>query len=758
MSETMSAERNTSGAGAESTTEPRILKPAVAVILFVLALAVVTLRFHRLDELPPGLYFDEGANGLDALQVLRGKHSIYFPENYGREPLGIYLMALAVSILGRTELAIRVPTALASGGTIFAVFWLGRLLFGRDGNSGRATPWRGLLVGGVGAGLLAVSLAQTVIGRTSFRVNYLPLLLTLCLALLWEGWRRRNWRRVALAGACAGLLAYSYIAARFTPFLFLLFGLSFLMPWARSEPEGAISGNAFLSHRFSSLNSRLRAELPLASIFVGVSGILAAPILVYFVLHPTLFFLRSSQVTVFQPGGGLVGPLWDSVVNLWEHLLAFGIRGDPNWRHNYSGQPMLNLWQAFFFWLGLGTAVRRWQQPNARLLILWLALLLLPAVLSRDENVPHFLRMFGATPAIYLLTGVGAWETIRFLRDRLHWKQLKWAPAWRREGTKAVAVVGAVVGLILVQGMHTYRAYFQEWAAAPDVNLAYDKIWTDLALALNEHPFAIDTVYLVVPITDYAWRHQARMHPGFDYLYTGAAATSIINASATQNWAPKIQSTLAAREKVSTVHYVDWDNSLAVENAYFNWQVAVILEKYGRQLKSERHDSFHIHTYTDIDLNRPWTFYEHLEPLTVHYDGSISLYGFALGQGKEQLSSNQQFDLEPDRTWWIAMQWQTAPGLEAIYSISLRLHDAEGSMVYQQDAVLENFVPSPTNRWQAEELVDTLHLLQFPSDFPPGEYDLRLVVYDFETLKPTVELDVWEVEKTLARLRVGELE
>ena len=160
MSETMSAERDTSGAGAESTTEPRSLKLAAAVILFALALAVVTLRFHRLDELPPGLYFDEGANGLDALQVLRGKHAIYFPENFGREPLGIYLMALAVSILGRTELAIRIPTALASGGTIFAVFWLGRLLFGRDGESGRATPWRGLLVGGVGAGLLAVSLAR----------------------------------------------------------------------------------------------------------------------------------------------------------------------------------------------------------------------------------------------------------------------------------------------------------------------------------------------------------------------------------------------------------------------------------------------------------------------------------------------------------------------------------------------------------------------------------------------------------------------
>ena len=758
MSETMSAERDTSGAGAESTTEPRSLKLAAAVILFALALAVVTLRFHRLDELPPGLYFDEGANGLDALQVLRGKHAIYFPENFGREPLGIYLMALAVSILGRTELAIRIPTALASGGTIFAVFWLGRLLFGRDGESGRATPWRGLLVGGVGAGLLAVSLAQTVIGRTTFRVNFLPLLLTLCLALLWEGWRRRSWRRVALAGACAGLLAYTYIAARFTPFLFLFFGLSFLVPWGRSEPERAISGNGFLSHRFSSLKSRLWAELPLASVFVGVTSVLAAPILVYFVLHPNYFFLRSSQVSVFQPGSGLIGFLWALVVNVWEHLLAFGIRGDPSWRHNYSGQPLLNMWEAFFFWLGVGTAVWRWKQPNLRLLLLWLALLLLPALLSRDDNVPHFLRMLGATPAMYLLTGVGAWETIRFLRDRFLWGQVKWAPDWRREGTKAATVVGAVVGLILIQGAHTYRAYFQEWAAAPDVNLAYDKIWTDLALALNEHPSTRGTVNLIVPISDYAWRHEARMHPSFDYLYTGAAATRIIDATATHNLAPKIKSTLTALEKVSTVHYVDRDNSLVGGIAHSDRQVAVILEKYGRYLGSESHDSFQIHSYADIDLNRPWTYYEHLEPLTVHYDGGISIHGFALGQGTEQLSSNQQFDLDGDRSWWVVLQWQTAPGLEAVYSISLRLHDAEGSMVYQQDAVLENFVPSPTNRWQADELVDTLHFLEFPSELLPGEYDLRLVVYDFETLIPTVEQGVWEAEKTLARLKVGELE
>ena len=405
MSETITSAQGPTDVAGPGRAERLRLTWVAWGILLVLALAVVMLRFQRLSELPPGLSYDEGAHGVDALSVLRGEHAAFFPESHGREGLIVYAIALTTSVLGRTILAVRLPTALASAGTVFAVFWLGRLLFGREWDSGRATPWRGLLVGGVGAGLIAVSLAQTVIGRTAFRVNFLPLLLCLCLGLLWEGWRCRSWQRVALAGACAGLLAYTYIAARFVPFLFLFLGLSFLVPWGRSEYGGEMRGWALLSHRFSSLTSRLQAEMPLAGVFVGVAGVVAAPILIYFALNPDQFFLRSDQVSVFQSDGGPAGPLWALFINVWEHLLTFGIYGDPSWRHNYSGQPLLNIWEAFFFWIGVGTAVWRWKQPAVRLLLLWLALLLLPAMLSRDGNVPHFLRMFGATPAMYLLTG-----------------------------------------------------------------------------------------------------------------------------------------------------------------------------------------------------------------------------------------------------------------------------------------------------------------------------------------------------------------
>ena len=169
-------------------------------VFVALAAIVLFLRLYRLHEIAPGLKFDEGWNGIFALQVLQGEHAFLFGD---KEGLGVYLVALATKFLGRTPLALRLPTALASVSTVFVLFWLGRLLFGRDEN-GRETPWHGIVVGGVASCLLAVSLGQTILGQTSYRGPLLPLLLALCLALLWWGQTRRQWWGIVLAGLCAG--------------------------------------------------------------------------------------------------------------------------------------------------------------------------------------------------------------------------------------------------------------------------------------------------------------------------------------------------------------------------------------------------------------------------------------------------------------------------------------------------------------------------------------------------------------------------
>ena len=730
-----SAQRYASAADSGKVERLRLTLAAGGIVL-VLAVIVVLLRFHRLSELPPGLAYDEALNGELALKVLQGEHAVFFPVSDGREAAVIYALALVTSVLGRTLLAAHLPTALGSAGLVFAVFWLGQVLFGRT-ESGRATPWRGLLVSGVAAGLLAVFLSQTVIGRTAYnKVTHMPLLLSLCLALLWLGWskpgrslsteqcaeaeKQRSWWWIALVGLCAGLLPYTYIPARFTPFLFFLFGMSFLLPLRAPARK------------------RIRAELPWVGLFVGVAGLVAAPILIHFALHPAHFFMRSSQLSIFDSNSSQAGLLGAFLVNLWEHLLVFGFRGDPNWRHNFPGQPMLTLGESFFFWLGVGTTVFRWQRPAHRLLFLWLGVLFLPAVLSRDDTVPHFLRLTGAVPAIYLLVGVGVWEAFRFLKERFF-----------RENEIGVAfAVGAVAsGLILVQGVTTYRTYFQKWAVAPEVREAHSAAWTDLILTLNEQPPDADMAYLVP-------RHKGLYD--FRYLYQGAAPVHVFHTTA-PGLAQKIESTLTAMENLSTVKVVEWDaNAVWIDGR--TRLISVLLDKYGRFQDSEEYADFQIRTYTDVALERPWTLYEQLEPLTVEYDGGIALQGFALGQGEGQLSSEQLPSLGENRSLWMALKWQLAPGLGIDYAISVRLHDAEGGGVYQKDVALWETDYTWAGGGEPSEQFVTLVQLDLPADLQPGEYELRLVVYDVKSLKPTVELGVWEPEATLTRLRLAEFQ
>ena len=100
------------------------------------------LRLYRLSEVPPGIYLTEGIHGVNALQVLQGEHAVFFPDDYGRAGMFIYAVALTISVMGRTMLAVRLPAALVSTGAVVAVLWLGKTLFGRD-ESGRSTHGAG---------------------------------------------------------------------------------------------------------------------------------------------------------------------------------------------------------------------------------------------------------------------------------------------------------------------------------------------------------------------------------------------------------------------------------------------------------------------------------------------------------------------------------------------------------------------------------------------------------------------------------------
>lgn len=160
--------------------------------------------------------------------------------------------------------------------------------------------------------------------------------------------------------------------------------------------------------------------------------------------------------------------------------------------------------------------------------------------------------------------------------------------------------------------------------------------------------------------------------------------------------------------------------------------------------------------FADYLRSQVQPLYGEMEPLSIDYDGDISLRGLALGQGEEQMSWQGTLNLELKRALWMVMLWQVKPGLTADFAISLRLYDVDGQQAYQKDHVLGNADLARTSQWSAYGAVETLFYVDFPEDLLPGEYELRLIVYDADTLTPTVEIDVWEPEFVLARLRLRE--
>ncbi len=696
---------------------PRSRRLIVAGITAVLTLAVLMLRLYRLGELPAGIQVSEALNGIDALRVLRGEHAVFFPSEFsGHEGLVVYLIALSITFLGQTDLALRLPTALASASTVFVVFWLGRLLYGRD-EKGLETPWRGIFIGGVGASLMAVSIGQTVLGRTVFRANHLLLLLSLCLALLWWGWRERSWKTVALAGICAGLVQYTYIPARFTPFLFVAFGLSFLIP---HRPDKRV---------------RVNAELPWVLTFGVVAFLVAAPILFFFLFNPEHFFLRSNSLSILSSEinrGNPLGALFDNVIG---HLAAFGFNGDVSWRHNFNALPMLNPWETAFFWLGAAAAIWQWKRPASRLMLLWLAFLLLPAVIARDYD-PNTLRMLGATPPVYLLTAFGLWEAFQFASNR-------YFPTKIREGALALSAV--LTGVILIQGLTTFRNYFDIWAFEPGVQFAYEVPWSDFARALEAQPSSEGEIYLIPDTLE---------HPSLDYIYTGTASVFYFQRDTTDlsYLADSIRSALSLKGNLTKVKVVQ------LNNIHVGWigndtgRVAVLLRKYAQYEKTETFTDFQVHSFTNISLSEPWSFYDHINPSTVYYDGGITLLGFAIGQGREEFPADQPVIVEKGLPIWMALNWEVTPDAAVDYSISLRLQNSVGEAVFQHDETLWNPLHQPTSLWDPEERIDTLVQFTPPADIPPDSYELRLVVYNVETLVPTVEVGVWEPEATLAEI------
>ncbi len=393
-------------------------------IVLLLLLVGAALRLGSLGDAPPGLYHDEAQHGLDALDVLRGDVRLYFPANNGREPLFIYLVTAGVALLGRSPLAVRLPSFFAGILTLAATYDLARILWGR-----RTGRWA--------LAVLAVTLWHVHLSRVGFRAVLLPLFTALFLGQLARavaGDRDRSW---VFAGLIYGASWYTYMAARFTPValgVVVIYGVSTHFREVRKMWRGAL-------------------------LFCGAALIVLLPLGLYTLRHPDVVLTRTGQVSIFSPEinqGDLVGTV---ARHFWRTVGMFFVRGDRIWRHNLAWRPVWDPALGLAFVVGLGVALKRSRRdPGAALALLWTTTMTIPTFLA--EDAPHFLRGVGVLPTAALLPAVGlAWL------ERKLGRLVSVEPKFARRLLGSVPLVLWLVGLTL-----TANDYFVRFAADP---LAY---------------------------------------------------------------------------------------------------------------------------------------------------------------------------------------------------------------------------------------------------------------------------------------------
>lgn len=465
----------------------------LAALALITGLAAV-LRFWQLAAIPPGFHYDEAYEALEAWRVLHQAdyRPIFFPGNFGVEPMFIYLTSLAFRLFGESPAAMRGVAALIGTLTVPALYFLGRELARVDRRFSVSAAW-----------LAAIALATMRWHITFSRVGIEPILVPFFLVLiLWTFWRAcRTGRRMAWValGIATGLSPYTYPAGRLLTVLVAFLCLGALV-WH------------WVSARRTGVPSRMLANILVAG---GIALLIVAPLAWNWIQHPDQLLLRSRQIAV-GPGGAAPGTPAEGVLAT---LGMFSVRGDRDPRSNVPGMPAFDLLLSIPFMVGLGLAVWRWKRGVFAGLLLAAAIMLAPTVFS--EHAPHFRRAVGVTPVAALLVGMGlalilgrpqegaaadayvpgqlresGWEPeeLSARMDRLRW--------WGRVTVVAAILIGSAI--------YSAIAYFDIWGGGNVLYYAYDQGLWEIGEYVRSLP-EDEPVYLSPrPQTDmtlaFAWR------------------------------------------------------------------------------------------------------------------------------------------------------------------------------------------------------------------------------------------------------------
>lgn len=437
--------------------ELRIRFSWTLVALLVILAVGAYFRFTALESVPPEMTSDHVEKLLDAQRVLDGNPQVFFPNNGGREPLQMYLVAAfsVISGLGMQFATLKWVSILEGLITLPVLWWMAREIIGEE------QPRLGNVVGLLLAALVASSYWHVALSRLALRIVLTPLVMALVMIFLARGMRHNRRADFLKAGVALGIGVYCYQAVRMIPVVVVLGIALAIFTRARNGRE------------------RQRYVFNLAALVV-ISVVIFVPLGRFMLESPNLFWMRTAGrffgddvIMETDPDTGVIterdATMEDRLTafgdnlpvlgqNIRNVLLMFNWKGDVAWINGAPNKPAMDPVTGTF--LVLGTAAWVIRLIRRRDVVDWLVIpaafvMLLPSALSIAFPVenPSATRTSGALPFVYLLAAYGM-AMLFVLLQRM----------WQRRSAVWVCAVLAVgfVGIAYSQNSTLYLGEYHD--------------------------------------------------------------------------------------------------------------------------------------------------------------------------------------------------------------------------------------------------------------------------------------------------------
>jgi hypothetical protein len=695
--------------------------------LLLVVVVAALFRYPWLDSIPPGLSFDEAGNGVAAMDVANGYYRLWWPIGGGKEPLIVYFLQPLFWLFGPTPLALRLYGATMGIVSVAGTYWLAWEMFvaGRVLERDYKAPSLLPLFAALG---LATAFWNVAFSRIAFRALALPAVGVLALAWLWralrisesgEG-RTRSWHHFVGSGVLIGLAAYTYLPGRLVPaVLVLFFAAEAGLAWLRGVQP-------LIIRHFRGLAISVLAAL-----------LLLLPLSAFFAQNPEALLERVGVVSIFSPEwnqGDLGGTLLRVTLTTLGTFAA--VTGDPNPIANLPGRPMLGLILALFFWLGVIVSVwwvarfaagrgssrdgsttftpssvegDRLLAAAYLLLLCWWVVMLLPGILA-PEGAPHHLRIIGTAPGTYILVAVGLSEILN-IKSQISNQQInKPTNLWKLSDLPfSRCAEWLVILMFVIIGLATARDYFARWARLPELYMAYDVYALDLIeqMASEREP----SVAYVIPMDSRAG--QEARHYTLDFLYRGDTPYYYVPVDE-MTVAERLTEVASGRATLRVVRWLQDKHVDADEREV----VTFLLARAARLVAEETYPVYRVETWNLPSTETGFALPAIEGDVDATFDNALRLEAADLSLVGDTVS--------------VAIRWAPLAAMDVDYKASLRLVAADGSVVAQKDRFLRHNWHQGTSLWPPET-VNEYYLLPL---VPPGEYEVRVVVYHPETLAP----------------------